>query len=112
MRNDGNGYVPTSMGINLHYLWCKYLVGEPIVHPCNLNTPCYFMADTRDWVHVMKGRVSMKRAVAVNQQRQPAVKNVRSVALNVAFQQTGKFRVIAIPRHVEHVLLRETNRKV
>ena len=61
MRNDGNGYVPTSMGINLHYLWCKYLVGEPIVHPCNLNTPCYFMADTRDWVHVMKGRVSMKR---------------------------------------------------
>lgn len=61
MRNDGNGYVHTSMGINLHYLWCKYLVGEPIVHPCNLNTPCYFMADTRDWVHVMKGRVSMKR---------------------------------------------------
>ncbi|WP_196213621.1 ATP-grasp domain-containing protein [Bacteroides cellulosilyticus] len=61
MRNDGNGYVPTSMGINLHYLWCKYLVGEPIAQPSNINTPYYFMADTRDWVHVIKGRVSIKR---------------------------------------------------
>ena len=51
------------------------------------------------------GFTAQRVAVAVNQQRQPAVKNVRSVALD-AFQQTGKFRVIAIPRHVEHVLLR------
>ena len=51
------------------------------------------------------GFTAQRVAVAVNQQRQPAVKNVRSVALD-AFQQAGKFRVIAIPRHVEHVLLR------
>lgn len=59
MRNDGNGYVPTSMGVNLHYLWCKYLVGESIVVPSGLNTPHYFMADIRDWVHIVKGRVGI-----------------------------------------------------
>lgn len=60
MRNDGNGYVPTSMNMNLHYIWCQYLLGEEIGIPHTLHTPHYFMADVRDWIHVLKRRVSLK----------------------------------------------------
>ncbi len=51
------------------------------------------------------GFAAQRVAVAVNQQRQPAVKNCGFVFFDT-LQQAGKFRVIAIPRHVEHVLLR------
>lgn len=59
MRNDGNGYVPTSMGVNLHYLWCQYLIGESFIQPRDFDIPCYFMADTRDWLHVLGGRINI-----------------------------------------------------
>ena len=44
-------------------------------------------------------------AVAIDIKRQLAVKNCGFVAFDT-FQQAGKFRVIPIPRHIEHVLLR------
>lgn len=52
-RNDGNGYVPTSAGCNLHYMWCCHKSGVEI-EKFSVNTPHYFMADVRDILHVIK----------------------------------------------------------
>ena len=73
----------------------------------------YFRTDNQFGFHTVgtdlrRGKVlgfaAQRVAVAVNQQRQPAVKNCGFVFFDT-FQQAGKFRVIAAPRHVEHVLL-------
>lgn len=54
-RNDGNGYVPTSAGCNLHYIWCCHKSGVA-VEDFSVHTPHYFMADVRDILHVIKDK--------------------------------------------------------
>lgn len=54
-RNDGNGYIPTSAGVNLPYLWCCSRLSLPIPH-YEPQTPHYFMADVRDIFHVVKDK--------------------------------------------------------
>ena len=51
------------------------------------------------------GFTAQRVAVAIDIKRQLAVKNCCFVFFDT-LQQAGKLRVIAIPRHVEHVLLR------
>ena len=53
-RNDGNGYIPTSAGCNLPYIWYNYHSGKEIGN-FSVHTPHYFMADINDILHVIKG---------------------------------------------------------
>lgn len=55
LRNDGNGYVPTSAGVNLPYIWSYSRVYSKIP-TYKSQTPHYFMADMRDIFHVIKNR--------------------------------------------------------
>lgn len=55
LRNDGNGYIPTSAGVNLPYMWYCYCVGEIFDIP-KASLPHYFMADVRDIFHVIKAK--------------------------------------------------------
>lgn len=55
LRNDGNGYIPTSAGVNLPYMWYCYSIGEIFDIP-KASLPHYFMADVRDIFHVIKGK--------------------------------------------------------
>ena len=59
LRNDGNGYIPTSAGVNLPYIWYCYSIGEPYEVPV-ANLPHYFMADVRDVFHVIKRSIPLK----------------------------------------------------
>ena len=49
MRNDGNGYVPTSAGVNLPFLWCEYITGNAINTDTSSRLPHFFMRDTTDF---------------------------------------------------------------
>lgn len=54
-RNDGNGYIPTSAGCNLPYIWYRYASNLEI-DKFKVHTPHYFMADVRDILHVIKDK--------------------------------------------------------
>lgn len=54
-RNDGNGYVPTSAGVNLPYIWCYSRINSSLPEYIP-HTPHYFMADVRDIFHVIKDK--------------------------------------------------------
>lgn len=60
MRNDGNGYVPTSAGVNLPAIWCNYVTGKPIKEN-KAVLPHYFMRDSNDFRHILEGRITFRK---------------------------------------------------
>lgn len=58
-RNDGNGYIPTSAGVNLPYIWACSVLKLSYDIP-SVSLPHYFMADVRDIFHVKNGTLPFR----------------------------------------------------
>lgn len=54
LRNDGNGYISTAMGMNLPYIYYKYVYNNRIGLDYNLKYPFYFMGEFTDFRHIRK----------------------------------------------------------
>lgn len=60
LRNDGNGYIPTSAGVNLPFIWCCSLINiQPSIG--NAKLPFYFMSDFTDFRHILSKHVTFKK---------------------------------------------------
>ena len=59
LRNDGNGYIPTSAGMNEPLMFCLGMLGRSEEYEANLKLPQYFMSDLRDINHVFDKDISL-----------------------------------------------------
>lgn len=61
LRNDGNGYISTSMGLNLAYAFYSYSITNKALQMIDsLRYPFYFMEDFTDIKHVMNHNITFK----------------------------------------------------
>lgn len=61
LRNDGNGYISTSMGLNLAYIFYSYSRTHKVQQDNDYQRyPFYFMEDFTDIKHVMSHNITFK----------------------------------------------------
>ena len=61
LRNDGNGYISTSMGLNLPYIFYSYSLTHTVPAEIELKRyPFYFMEDFTDIKHVISHNITIK----------------------------------------------------
>jgi predicted ATP-grasp superfamily ATP-dependent carboligase len=58
-RNDGNGYVATSAGINTPYLWIKSFLERIDTGLIHGIFPCFFMLDIEDFLSMKRNDISL-----------------------------------------------------
>lgn len=62
MRNDGNGYMSTGVGLNLPLIWYHYCCGiADNSHSLQLEKPFYFMSEETDYKQVSTGHLSKSK---------------------------------------------------
>lgn len=61
LRNDGNGYVITSAGMNEPLIFCLGMTGTINRYSPSLKLPYYFMSDENDINHVVRREISFSQ---------------------------------------------------